>query len=763
MPGPVPGPRDARAALRQLEIQQRIVRLAQTLLSLPAEDLDEGIREQLAVAAELAGVERTRLIVASARTGRVAAAYDWWSASERNVPPIEGDFFRRFAWAGEQIKRGDVVQMSPDSLPHEASAERDRVQSQGVRSVLVIPVRFGKAVVGGHIFASRTQKRLWSEQEIANLRVVTEIFASAIRRRQAEHALRESEQRFRAIAEHATELVSEFDNEGRYHYASPSFARHLDYEPAELIGKHASVLVHPEDVRSATRSVAKGVQHGVEVRVTHRMRHRDGSWRWFESSGGVYTTPNGSPRFVCIGRHVGERVAMEEAMARQLEAEKHVAGLSRRFLAVSAQQLDAAIRDALAEAGSLAGAERVVLYSATLRVEKEEPFFYEWCAPGIPSYAGSRCPWAAAQLAQGKTLHIGSIEELPPEAVEERATWETHGMRSLLGIPAHQEGKLVGLIDFETYTHARRWSDQEIALLGMIGEILTSASRRCQVEEALRESQARLLHAQKLEAVGRLAGGVAHDFNNLLSVILGFARPLLRELPEGSPVRDDLCEIHSAAERGAALTRQLLTFGRRQESPREPVDLNAVLRGIEPLLARLLGDDVELAFDLGEEVASVSGDPQQFEQLAINLAVNARDAMPDGGTFKLETRAFEVHPDASERHRLAPGRYVRLAASDTGLGMDDETRARIFEPFFTTKEPGKGTGLGLSIVYSVVEAAGGAIDVEAAPGKGTLFEILLPEAGKEADPSRPTRSEAKPNEGRQPERERLASAKVRQS
>ena len=353
MPGPVPGPLDARAVERQLEIQQRIVRLAQTLLSLPAEELDQGIREQLAVAAELAGVERTRLIVANAKTGRVAAAYEWWSASERNVPPIEGDFFRRFAWAREQIQRGDVVQMSPDSLPREATAERDRVRSQGVRSVLVIPVRFGRAIVGGHIYASRTQKRIWSQQEIANLRVVTEIFASAIGRRQAEHALRESEQRFRAIAEHATELVSEFDHEGRYHYASPSFARHLDYDPAELLGKHANVLVHPEDLQSSTRAVARGVQQGVEVRVTHRMRHRDGTWRWFESSGGIYTTPNGSPRFVCIGRHVSERVAMEDALARQLEAEKHVAALSRRFLAVSAQQLDAAIRDALAEAGEL--------------------------------------------------------------------------------------------------------------------------------------------------------------------------------------------------------------------------------------------------------------------------------------------------------------------------------------------------------------------------------------------------------------------------
>ncbi|HXK25859.1 MAG TPA: ATP-binding protein [Myxococcota bacterium] len=728
MPGPVPGPHDAHAALeRQLQAQQQIARLAQTLLSLPAEELDQGIREQLAIAAELAGVERTRLVVANPKTGRVAAAYDWWSESEHDVPPIEADFFQRFAWASEQIKRGDIVQMGADSLPHEASAERDRVRSQGVRSVLVIPVRFGKAIIGGHIFASRSRERIWSQQEIANLRVVTEILASAIRRRRAEHALREREQRFRAIAEHATELVSEFDSEARYHYASPSFARHLGHDPASLIGKPASTLVHPDDVEKATRDVARGVAEGVEVRVTHRMRHRDGTWRWFESSGGLYQTPNGSRRFVCIGRHVSERVAMEEAMSRQLRAEQEIAALSRRFLAVSAHELDGAIREALAEAGALADAERVLLYTLALSPEDRRGFVYEWCARGIESGPGMRCPWSETQLAQGRVLQFGSIEEIPDEAAAERANWRRQGTRSLLVIPVRLERELAGLIAFETRTRPRRWTDSEVALLGLVGEILSSASRRCQVDAALRESQARLLHAQKLEAVGRLAGGVAHDFNNLLSVILGFSRPLLRELPDG-PVRDDVREIQAAAERGAGLTRQLLTFGRRQESPLQPVDLNAVLRGIAPLVARLLGDDVELALDLADGLAPVRGDAQQFEQIAINLAVNARDAMPDGGCFRFETREAQLTADRPSRHRLAPGRYVRLCASDTGVGMDEETRARIFEPFFTTKEPGKGTGLGLSIVYSVVEAAGGAIAVDAAPGKGTTFEMFLPEA-----------------------------------
>jgi PAS domain S-box-containing protein len=729
MPGPDLG--GAWNALeQQLAVQARIAALAQTLLSLPAEELDQGIREQLAVAAQLAGVERTRLIVFDPQTGRVSSAYEWGSgAGAAGMARIESDILSRYAWARERIQRGEVVQIvSADSLPGDAGDERSHIEALGVRSVLVVPVRAGAQIVGGHVFASMLRERRWSEQEIANLRVVTEIFASAMRRRQAEHALRESEQRFRAIAEHATELVAEFDFEGRCHYASPSFASRLGHDPASLVGQNGTPLLHPSDVASTSRAYAKAVGMGGDAHATHRIRHGDGSWRWFETIGRAYRTANGSRRFVSIGRDVTECKAMEEAMARQLEAEQRIAALSRRFLAVSAQDLGGAIREALAEAGALAGADRVILYSASLVPDGALRFFYEWCAPGIASRRGRRMPWSEAKLARGETLHFGSLDDLPPEASQERESWQRSGIRSALVIPVSLEGELVGLIGFETQCRARRWSEQEIGLLGLVGEILTSASRRCQVEAALRDSQARLLHAQKLEAVGRLAGGIAHDFNNLLSVILGFSRPLLRELPEDSPIREDVREIDAAAERAAALTRQLLTFGRRQETPQRPVDLNALLRGLEPLLARLLGDDVELVLDLAPGLARVLGDPQQFEQVVINLAVNSRDAMPDGGTFRIETRDLPPGSDEALGRRLPPGAHVRLEVSDTGHGMDEGTRARIFEPFFTTKEPGKGTGLGLSIVYSVVEQAGGSIAVDAAPGKGTSFEILLPAA-----------------------------------
>ena len=378
----------------------------------PREELDQGIREQLGVAAELAGVERTRLVVANPKTGRVAAAYDWWSPTERNVPPIEADFFQRFAWAREQIQRGDVVQMSPDSLPREASRRASSgSRSQGVRSVLVIPVRFSKAIVGGHIFVSRTQERFWSEQEIANLRVVTEIFASAVRRRQAEHALRESEAalpRDRRARDRARLRV-------RPRRPLPLREPELHAAPRIRIrrrcsGSTPSTLVHPDDLDEVdARRRAAASSAASRCASAHRMRHRDGSWRWFESSGGVYRTPNGSPRFVCIGRHVSERVAMEEAMARQLAAEQAGRG-ALAPLPGACRRRSSTARSARRSPRPARSAAPSASCSTRRRSSPDAPlrFFYEWCAPGIASFAGVRCPWSEARLAEGRVLHFGS-------------------------------------------------------------------------------------------------------------------------------------------------------------------------------------------------------------------------------------------------------------------------------------------------------------------------------------------------------------------
>jgi PAS domain S-box-containing protein len=237
--------------------------------------------------------------------------------------------------------------------------------------------------------------------------------------------------------------------------------------------------------------------------------------------------------------------------------------------------------------------------------------------------------------------------------------------------------------------------------------------------------------AQKMEAVGRLAGGIAHDFNNLLSVVLSGSSLALEELRPGDPLREDLEQIKKAGERARDLTHQLLAFSRRQVLRTEPLDLNAVLEDVETLLRRLVGEGVEISIGLDPTGAPLSGDRTQLEQVIMNLVVNARDAMPQGGRLSIRTARATIDgatADAAAYGDVRPGTYVLLEVSDTGTGMDAATRARIFEPFFTTKEKGKGTGLGLPTVFGIVKQSGGAIAVESEPGRGSTFRVLLPRA-----------------------------------
>jgi PAS domain S-box-containing protein len=238
--------------------------------------------------------------------------------------------------------------------------------------------------------------------------------------------------------------------------------------------------------------------------------------------------------------------------------------------------------------------------------------------------------------------------------------------------------------------------------------------------------QAEFVQSQKMESVGRLAGGIAHDFNNLLSVINGYAELAVADRSLSNPLRAQIVAIHRAGERAATLTRQLLAFSRRQTVAPVVLDLNAAVRAIQKMLERLIGEDITLISAPTEPLGRVRADPGQVEQIVMNLAINARDAMPEGGMLSIETANVGLDREAAERASVKPGSYVMLAISDTGMGMDEVTREHIFEPFFTTKGVGKGTGLGLAIVYGIVQQFGGGIQVTSAVGQGSTFTIYLP-------------------------------------
>ena len=376
-------------------------------------------------------------------------------------------------------------------------------------------------------------------------------------RKRAEEALSHSEEQYRLIAENTKDLICTLDSHGNFHYVSPSFKEVLGYSPEELRGLNAFSLIHPDDRETAMKIYQQALINKEVGNAEFRYRHKNGSWRVFESVGNWIFNGNGAPpESVLVSRDITERKQTEEKMA-------------------------------------------------------------------------------ALQVQLGQS--------------------------------------------------------------------------------------------QKMEAIGRLGGGIAHDFNNILAVIQGYSDLCLFRIPKEDPLREDIQAITNAVKRAANLISQLLAFSRRQTMKMEVIDLNPLLQDLEKMLRRVIGEDVELVTTLPDDLGRVKADPGQIEQILLNLALNARDAMPSGGKLTIKTANVTLKETNPQNDMgLTPGHYVMISITDTGLGMTPEVKERIFEPFFTTKEIGKGTGLGLSMVYGIVKQSGGHIGVDSEPGKGATFRIYLP-------------------------------------
>ncbi len=447
----------------------------------------------------------------------------------------------------------------------------------------------------------------------------------------------------------------------------------------------------------------------------------------------------------------------QRALDRELLRARALADLA---LASSPQDtLDGVVRRAMALLASLFRVDRVVVVSR----EGGADDLLVWTGEGAPARAAA-LPALLGWLAAPQGPAVWPTSGDPPERL--RALFSlVEGLgehaapdpsASLAALVAPGESDAVGVFAWRTTRMralflAESLSPAHDPFLQLVADYLRRAvegarlaaaleRRRRELAEAndrltaslssLREAQEALVQAQKMEAVGRLAGGVAHDFNNMLAIILGSASIALRRVgPEGA-LREELETIREAAQRSADLTRQLLTVARKQASAPRVMDLNAALAARRNLIVRLLGDGVDLAFDVAEVLFSVEVDPTQLDQIVTNLAVNAHDATEGAGRVLVRTanRRFE-DTEAMRAAGARPGDYAELAFSDDGCGMDAPTLARAFDPFFTTKPEGKGTGLGLATVYGIVKQGGGFLEVESAPGAGTTFHVYLPRAG----------------------------------
>jgi signal transduction histidine kinase/CheY-like chemotaxis protein len=431
-----------------------------------------------------------------------------------------------------------------------------------------------------------------------------------------------------------------------------------------------------------------------------------------------------------------EQRRVEEALRRRDRIMEAVGFAAERFLA--APDWEQTTNEVIRRLGMATEVSRVNLFENHL--DEEGVLLtsqrYEWVASdvkpqidnpklqGFPSYGEGHARWAE-KLSQGDTVH-SSVKEFPDSV---RSFFEELGIRSFLIVPIFVGQEWWGQVGFVECQNEREWFAAEIDAVKVAVGTLGAAIQRQRTKEALQKSEEQLQQSQKMEAIGTLAGGVAHDFNNLLTVILGNTQLALRSLQNDDPIKRRLIEIEKAGNRATSLTRQLLAFGRRQRLERLTLNLNEVIADLMKMVQRIIGEDIEVAVKSEPELSLVFADPAQIEQVIMNLAVNARDAMPQGGQLAIETFNYEFEETQRRKYEyIQPGKYVVMVISDTGTGMDPEIKARIFEPFFTTKEIGRGTGLGLAMVYGIIKQHEGYIHVDSEAGHGATFKVYLPVA-----------------------------------
>ncbi len=515
-------------------------------------------------------------------------------------------------------------------------------------------------------------------------------------RKQAEEALAESEEKFRAMTAAAADAITVMDNQGRIAYWNPAAERMFGYLPQEAIGKELHSVLAPRRYHEAFK---KGFENFRET--------------------GQGPAINAILEFIAT-RNDGTEFPIEvSTSAIKLKGQWHAVGIIRDITERKRAE------EALRESQQLLKKTFVSLHDAVFIIDAETVKIMD-CNPAASEMFG----YAREEMVGQPTLFL----HVDSKALQEFRTYMYASVeeKGFLYLPEFRMKRKDGEF-FSTEHSVIPLEDDQGKRIGWVS-VVRDITERKRAEKKMAELQEQLRHSQRMEAVGRLGGGIAHDFNNLLTIIKGYAQLSLLDLKESDPLCGNIQEIQKAAQRATDLTRQLLAFSRRQILDLKVLDLNSLLKDLNKMLRRIIGEDVELVTLLPVDLGRVKIDPGQIEQVIFNLAVNARDAMPFGGKLLIETTNVELDKEYANAHiGVVPGCYVKLSVSDTGIGMSQEVREKVFEPFFTTKDKGKGTGLGLSTVYGIVKQSGGNIWVYSEPGHGTTFKIYLPRVEEELD------------------------------
>jgi PAS domain S-box-containing protein len=536
-----------------------------------------------------------------------------------------------------------------------------------------------------HVYATSTPVRNEAGKLESVIVMLQDLSDLAILRRSAE-AVHKTEQRYRSVFEQAGAGMLTLRTDGAIVQANPTFCRMLGYSESELIRKNL-IDVSPADETAAVEGWLGEVRARQRklVETEHRFVRRDGTVVWCSMTAVWQFDRDDNPTHaVAMIQNISERKRAEGALER-----------SRKRYEALVHSIDGIVWEADPRAFRFG--------------------FVSKQASRILGYPAER--WLSTPRFWRNHIHPQDLDRVVQALVS--AVDEQRGRETEYRMIA-ADGRHIWLRDnFSPVV--------EHGEVTKLRGLMVDVTERRLAEEALRESEGQLRQAQKMEAIGRLAGGIAHDFNNLLTAITGYSDFLLKKLRPKDPLRREADEIAKAAARAADLTSQLLAFSRQQVLQPKVLNLREVIGDMEMMLQRVIGEHIELSVQLDSRQDAIMADPGQMQQVLLNLTVNARDAMPEGGRLSVVTSIVELDETyAAVNPGVRPGRHVLLSVRDTGCGMDEGTMSRLFEPFFTTKPQGQGTGLGLSTVYGIVRQSGGHIAVESQPGEGATFNILLP-------------------------------------